>query len=396
MKLFTVFGISLLLLSPTVATAQYVESTGAAEEHSISAFLEDAIIPILAYATESEQKIASRIKFVVVPFHPADFVISPLAVKTSKGERIIILSDAFLLFLDGYLEAYLISEETGEEFLAERWAQRHFAQVSMLNQNPMQLPGQMFGLNDTEINEFRERTSDAFVGLKWMVLADILLHEIGHHAAELFYDPEVDTPEDMIAAETAADAWATELFAAFSRNQARVLDKSNSTGRAFALLAFRELTSFVSVADVRSSRTHPTPVSRVLAVLDDGACSQVQSTLNMEELCKKLEEVASSLEFDDRGYAAYLERARSGEAFAMYRLGQVLLGMGKSVEACSYFQDAHEAGLVGWNTRFLAWCFEPESPTGLSDPDFAEELYYLAAEDGWVEAQAWVRNFGTR
>ena len=72
MKLLKAVSIGLLLLSPTFAIAQYVESTGAAEEHSISALLDDAITPILAFATEAEQATASRIKIVVVPFHPAD------------------------------------------------------------------------------------------------------------------------------------------------------------------------------------------------------------------------------------------------------------------------------------------------------------------------------------
>lgn len=385
-----------LSMYPTLTKAQYVESTGASEEHMIAAFVEDHIGPVLDQASQQEQEISAGIKVVVVPFHPADFIITPQAAKSNQGERLIILSDAFLLFLDGYLEAYLLGEFIGEEFLAERWAQRHLAQVSMLNQSPMQLPGLFAGLNPEKIGHFREATSDSFSHLKWSVLNDILLHEIGHHTTNSFYNPNFDSSVEMIAAETSADQWASEVFEEFARDQESVLDKSNSVGRAFALLALREISTFVLTGDVRVSHTHPTPASRVKSVLYKGACSQEGQVIDMEVLCDKLRDVVRALENEDRGYATYFDRAKGGEAFATYRLGQVLLGEGKNNEACLHFDEAYNRGIKGWNTRFLAWCYEPESPTGFSDAKLAEKLYYQAAEDGWTEAQSWVRKFGTR
>lgn len=396
MKLLKPLIFVALLVIPVLAEAQYVESTGASEEHLVVAYLDDHISSVLQHATSKEREIADNIKVVVVPFHPADFIITPQAAKSTQGERIILLSDAFILFIDGYLEAYLLGEYLGDEFLAERWAQRHFAQLSMLNHSPMLLPGQFAGLNSDEISHFRETTSDSFSGLKWYVLTDILLHEMGHHTTNSFYNPKFDNSAKMISAETAADQWSSEVFENFSQDREYILDKSNSVGRAFALLAIREISTFVSTADVRVSHTHPTPASRVKSVLSNGACSQEEHLIDIGAFCGKLRDVVQSLEAEDRGYAQYFERAKGGEAFATYRLGQILLAQGKNNEACLNFDEAYKRGIGGWNTRFLAWCYEPESPTGFSDAELAEELYYQAAEDGWAEAASWVRKFGTR
>lgn len=396
MKLFKSLLLVSLSVFPVLANAQYVESTGASEEHIVVAYLDEDIRSMLRHASQEERRIAASIKVVVVPFHPADFIITPQAAISKEGERLIILSDAFLLFLDGYLETYLLGEFIGDDFIAERWAQRHLAQVSMVNQSPMVLPGQFASLNSDEISRFRETTSDIFSGLKWFVLTDILLHEICHHTTNSFYNPNFDSSAEMIAAEAAADQCASEVFEEFAQDQERILDKSNSVGRAFALLALREINAFVSTRDVRVSDTHPTPASRVRYVLYNGACTQREQIIDMEELCGKLRDVVRSLETEDRGYATYFDRAQDGEAFATFRLGQVLLGEGKINEACLQFEEAYKRGMRGWNTRYLAWCYEPESSTGFSDAKLAEEFYYQAADDGWAEAQSWVRKFGTR
>lgn len=378
------------------AQSQYVESTGASEEHFIAAHLDIVIDKILESASSRERAVASTIKVVVFPFHPSDFLITPRAGLSNSGERTIVFNDAFLLFLEGYLEAVIMGDVTNDPALPERWAHRHFAQVLMLNQSEMALPGRFIGWSDQRIGTFRENSELLFQSLKLAVITDFLLHEIGHHVLDAFYDVRTDDPDVMKAAERAADKWASGVFEKFASDKVDIVDKLNSSGRAFALSAMREIDAFLSSRNFQASRTHPSSSSRILAVLVDGGCADNRNQPAMKLLCLRLTEMAQSLEADDAGLDTYSKRANAGEAFASYRLGQVLLSRGDLVAACDQFQEAYDRGQKGWNLRFLAWCFEPESPTGKSNNMLAEDLYYQAAEDGWVEAQAWVRKFGSR
>lgn len=376
--------------------AQYVESTGAFEEHGVNEYVNSYLGQIMAFATPEEQAMASAIRIVVFPSHPSQFVVTPRAFIGSTGDRAIVTDDAFLIFLDSYLEAFLMGNVLGDPYLPERWAYRYFAQVSLMNQGEMKQPGGFLKWSGERIDSFHNATAAAYTGLKFAVITDIMLHEIGHHVLDAFYDPRVDDPAAMKDAERAADRWAADLYSKFAAAKTKIGDKTNSAGRAFALLAMREVAAFISSSGIQSTPTHPTPSERIQAVLADGACIGTSEIYGMVELCVHLTEMAKALENDDGGLSTYSARADDGEAFASFRLGRFLFAHGKPVAACNRFQEAHDRGYRGRNLRFLAWCYEPESPTGRSDSSLAEDLYYQAASDGWAGARAWIRKFGTR
>jgi len=289
------------------------------------------------------------------------------------------ISTGFLWGLWQYSEALLIEKYTGNEHFRE-WYFYYFLwrNPRLWNGEPPKTPAAFFPLNESQTNAALYQQRLTVPMLFSAAVIEVLLHELGHIAADAMYTQ--DSPNAYkIQQEIRADHWAFEA--------AQRLRDHSGLGRLVALGYLHELERFSGVIpDIYA--THPGTQERFKVYLDHW-CSSRQTPA--EDVCNAYREEYERT-FSTDHLSNYQTRARNGEAHAFIRLGDVYLRGNHLVlqdipKACRYYKQAYEAGHLNDPASInYGWCLLHGhfGPDGIAVGRF---MLNRLSREGWIYAR---------
>ncbi len=391
--------IAFLAVAWAPATAQTVTGPDRPATFIVRELVQNIIVPAVALRPPQERAVLRQVEIRVEQGGPFP---GPRA-GVSNGKRLILLPDIFVLQLQGHVEATVYAEVSNQPHFAEWWLDYTlwrspiFGRISdgpFYRGTAPKRPLLFAGMTENQADAFVTQYRATILGMFNAALTDILLHELGHHAIDRWYDSDRTPPTEARAIEREADAWATsaheDLVNAYPN--AGGYDMRNVAGRLFAIEFVYGLTRWRSTAQVGSGATHPPFVSRVSSAASVSGCAGIDAVI--AGFCESIGERVEAMASQANAEASYRARAEEGESFAAYRLGQILLSRGDYENACAIMIEAGGRRAEHYN----GWCFE-FSYSGTSLPDatreqLATKAYEIGAEAGWADSIWGLRRLG--
>ena len=383
----TIFA--LFLLYAQQSSAQAVVGVDGSNADQVRMLVVKLIQPILTVVPTADRKIAHSIEIRVVPGGPWP---GPRAGLANSGKRIITIPELYIDMQNQFPEIVFIAEQTNTPHLAERWTTYALWRLPPVYDHTVggktKSPIDFFGYSDHQKSSFYEKHGTTLRTLASLALADVLLHEIGHHVTEAFYNTYTTPSSEARTLESRVDAWASNVFELFSDKYPGwgLIDKRNLIGRMISILFLSEMKFFRLTANRPDLATHPPPHDRLEHVLSTSDCA-VSSEMKM--LCNFVSKQLSAIDSDQRNEIHYDARADAGEVFALYQLAQIRMARGDHAGACEWLSK--DVGLKGPRHGYvmLGWCYA-EGYLGNTMPDgrrlyWASEFYCESKKSGWVE-----------
>lgn len=389
---------TVLLCLPFESNAQYVTSVDGAPKESIDKLFTVYVRSYLASLDAEQRTIAESIEIRVVRGGPWP---GPMAGFDKNGHRIINIPVMFDALLREYAVAYMISQVTGLAHFAEWWINYELWRSPVIYTGEVpKRPLDYFGYAKEKQDEFIGRYGATIDGIYVAAMTDVLLHEIGHHVINEFYDLRNTDSNEAQKAEIRVDQWAQNVIKGFSAKYPNIglIDRSNLMGRLISMLFLQELGSFSSTADVQKSPTHPENYARLREALKNSQCTA--DSPEMKKLCEFAYNVAEEMSKGVRDENHYRMRADNGETYTKFKLGLMTLRHGHLQESCHYMEDVLAAGGEKRALVYLGGCFEQKVlGKDISDDDrykIANAVYCRAAQIGWIDAKKFLDRLNQR
>ena len=356
---------------------------------------------IMSHQNESDRNIANQI---VVKVIDGSAVQTPLA-GVSSNSREILFTNGFIWLLHGYVEAYFLEASQRVRPHFTEWWVRHAITRSLpgYDGKPPSRPAIFAGMSNAEYKKFLNQTSRHLELVFLRTVVEILLHEIGHHVLNAFYDDKKDSPSMMKNAEKAADNWARLAWQKAARKNPKLFGgfETNTIGRLTALSLLKDMELFLTLDEngLKASRSHPDLSFRLQLILGHENCI----VSNNKKFC---DWVYARLKYLQRAYSSsenYKKRAASGEIHAHLRLGEIAARQGRDhyPEACRHFLNALTKGTYGLRDtsvyQYIGWCYQnkyigkhlPESATDM----LAKKSFRKASKLGWLHSRKQLQFF---
>lgn len=375
MKIFIAFILALCIVTPIQAVQFH--STGVNSEELVRLAITYFINPTLSSRFE-ERPITDNIHIKVVP-NFGNIHSFKIAFATPGPPRQIIISDGFLYGLNQYVAAYLIGVELNDQHFTERyfnyllWRQRPINNGSLPKS-----PEKWINFKPTNEAKFEQNKLSFFR----IALIDVLLHEIGHHATEGFYD-EFTSNKSIRKIEEKADKWAQIAMSNISPG-------ASALGRFFAVGYIFELERWFKFS---SSGSYPPYLHRVLSTTE-GFCTNVDSAT--ASLCKRIKDEIKKTFSSNASENDYRNRIKECEAYAHFPLANILLNRGNKAEACEHYLRAWKEAKVERAAIHIGSCYDNEYLRDKSNTEAlenAKKYYNIAANLGFVEAKVYIDKF---
>lgn len=391
----------LFLLFPLAsgASAQAIIGPDGEAKDRVSDLVTEIVIPTVRLLPPIERERIRSTQIRIVRGGPFP---GPLAGK-DRGQRIILLPEIFVMQLYDYTTAQILASVYNQPHFAEWWLDYTlwrspvFGSVSdgpFYRGHAPQRPLEYAGFGHDRAQSFRAKYNDHIEGAFVAALLDVLLHELGHHAKEAWYDE--NTPGRVARQiEESVDAWASRTFNVFVQAYPNVgfIDVHNVLGRLFAISYLFSLDRWRAGARVEPGMTHPEHTVRIASLAATSDCSGIVEGI-MSDVCEGLHEQIGRITTQARAEENYRTRADRGEAFAQYRLALLAFRRGNYSEACE--SSLRSAGSTDRrHFHYVGWCYEngyfaDGLPVGTAQM-MAERSYAIAAEVGWADSQAALR-----
>lgn len=391
----------------TNAFGQTVEGPSGIVHDSVSGLIIDVIRPAISHLPEAQRLRIQNTKILIKKGGPFP---GPLAGIDDQSQRIILLPEVFIVMLMQMAEAEYYAMWSKLQYFPQWWVSyalwrtQVFGDVSsgpFYDGPPPKEPLSFAGLNKDEIQSFWQKTHhrQGASGLINAALINVLLHEFGHHALDLFYNSQSSTSEHAHAVEVAADEWAMEVFENLSNRfpQIKIQDRQNILGRIVSVSLIREMERWKKVSNLPINLTHPPYSNRVYTTLDKVNCGNNSTSLR-KLLCDFAEQRARALRSETASITAYEQRASGGEGFASFQLGMINLEKGQFSDACNNFFDA--LGKTDRRvTQYAGWCLEKghykNGIDSFKQYKMAESLYQVSAKIGWADGKMGLKRLET-
>jgi hypothetical protein len=395
-----IFGLA-LILSKSISYAQQMVINDFPLEDLVWNTLKGPVHAAVRTRDKSDQEKASQITVKVVPGLSTS---SPIAGFDQSGHRTIWVPTGFVWILHGYSEA-LFMELSGftRPHFAEWWTR--YAVVRSLpgyDGDEIKRPGIYAGLKPSEYESFLQKHQALTNSIFALALADVLLHEIGHHVEDAFYRPDRNTAEEMKTAELIADEWSTNAWLGLTESGPRVVrdNLAVSLGRLVALSLLKDtyLVTYLGDDGLPQFSTHPALYDRLSNALSLEICEKGTARGSYCELAqKRLEKLVSS----NSSISNYKQRAEDGEIHAFFRLGEIYLKRGDFKESCLQFSKTFFQGTYGGADNqiynYLGWCYQnryirSDAPKEVTDK-LAAKMFKTASKFGWLHARHQLKHF---
>ena len=227
----------LCLLCGYEANAQRVIDDGAHYGHPVREVVH-LLYPMLSVLSRSEISVVRSIEIHIRPGGPWP---GPQAGRTDAETRIIAIPERYLAMQHHFIEAVLLADVYGLDHFPEWWTAYVLWRSAPLYDHEIggipETPLDFFGLSEQHKTAFYQQYGEFLWQLSTLTLADVILHEIGHHVTNKFYNL-VSTPRSVVRQiETEVDAWASDVFGKFADRFAnfQYLDRNNLLGRVMAM-----------------------------------------------------------------------------------------------------------------------------------------------------------------
>lgn len=367
----TLIVITLLILTLPAKALEFLPGQG---EHSdlVSYLVTEKLKPLIVGLPLSEQRQLADVKIRLTTMKGHAMALS-LAGKQPR----ILLNRKFISTLDSYAEAYLISRYTGRTHLPEAYLNEFFWSQHPFYEGPdIQSALDWSGIGLTDVARFNKDKRQ----LMEAALLDILLHEMGHHSRQAFYNFRASTYTKQ-ANETKADNWALDKFAEY-------FPEAEGVGRLLIIGLIFERDRWSALAEDHSyPRLLPWVEAHLQGICEDAVSNQLRQD------CQRLDN-AISLYFSPEAEGEYRKRLDSGEHYASYPLGQILLSQNSFVDACTHFKESLTVGQVSRAAVYVGWCYQ----NGYLQPDapdsqvLALAQFRQALQSGYGDARDHLRS----
>lgn len=391
--------IALFAISWAPAIAQTVTGLDRPATFMVRELVQNIVVPAVALRPSKERTVLRQVEIRVEPGGPFP---GPRA-GVPNGQRLILLPEIFVLQLLGHVEATVYAEVSNQPHFAEWWLDYTLWRSPVFDRisdgpfyrgaapnAPLVFAGMTVDQAGAFAAQYRATISEMFNA----ALIDILLHELGHHSIDRWYNSEQTPPTEARAIERAADAWAASAYEDLVNAYPNTggFDKRNVAGRLFAIEYVFGLTRWRSTAQVGSGATHPPFITRVSSVASISDCAVIDAVI--PGFCESIGERVTAIASQASAEANYRARAAEGEMFAAYRLGRIFLSRGAYKDACAVMIEAGGRRAEHYN----GWCFE-FSHSGTSLPDATREqlaikAYQIGANTGWADSIWGLRRLG--
>lgn len=291
----------------------------------------------------------------------------------------IVISDGFINGLEQYISAYLIGEKKGNSYLTEDYMNYMYWRQRPLNDGDLHMtPEKWSNYTPANLSSFKRNQGGLFA----TALVDILLHEVGHHVTNGFYD-RFSSKNKIRKIERKADEWAEKTLSEEFKG-------ATTIGRFFAVGYIFELDRIYMFS---KNKTHPPHFQRV-ASTTDGLCSELDD--DKKSLCEKLKQDIKQKFNAPLTENSYKERIEEGEAYAHFPLANILLSKGKRKEACEHYLKAWKNAKVERASIHVGSCYDNiylknRANTGALIK--AKEFYNIAADLGFVDAKVYIKKY---
>ncbi len=371
-----------MILVSTSAYAIEVRKTGAIYEKLVTYVASQVINPILS-SRFNERKITDNIEIIV---QPSGGLISDLhtaiAIPSNSSDNnkaLIVISDGFIHGLDQYIATHLIGYQLSDKHLSERYFNYYFWRLRPVNDGEMPLPPEdWLGYTPKSFKKFKQGQSQLLI----VALTDILLHEIGHHVTDGFYD-QFTSKKKMKKIEKKADKWSQNAFSGDMKG-------ATAIGRFFAVGYIFELERLTQFSNIG---THPPHLDRVWLTMDD-LCVSLGS--ERKDMCERFKQDVSLTFNAKANEKEYRQRISDGEVYAHFPLANILLKRGNRKEACNHYILAWEKAKVERATIHIGSCYDNEYLQDKSNKKAlanAKKFYRKAADLGFTDAKVYIRKF---
>jgi len=380
-----------LILWATQSFAQSVSGPNTPVTATVRDLVQNVIKPAVLQRPQAERDIIKDIQIRIVPGGPFP---GPRA-GIDNGQRLVILPELFILQLLSHTEARIYALVSDQPYFAEWWLDYAlwrspvFGNISdgpFFRGTAPKFPLYFAGSTTTQALSFQNTYQAAINGMFNTALVDILLHELGHHALNRWYTPNVTPASQAKAIEQAADDWATTTYARFANAypSANIKDTNNLSGRVFAIEYIFGLARWRANAQVGSGPTHPAHVSRIAKSLALSDCTALETAL--PGFCDMAKDRMQALSSQTAIEANYQDRLNADESFAAYRLGLIEFSRGDHESGCELMLQAYGTRA----SHYLGWCYA-FSHIGSYLPDAtrrqrAIDAYKIGADVGWADS----------
>lgn len=334
---------------------------------------------------------------VTIWVHEGGFDAGPRTRRDPSGNRIVHLPFTFLRVMEEMTVAQLLvlggyqPATYPEEWLAY-WGLR------LAPRNVYDGPYPVSALEYARIDEgerdrFRKDYEQSSAFIYAAALADIILHEIGHHTADALYDPTRVSSSEARRLEAQSDDWASHAFRNFATQtpEAGWIDRNNLMGRFMALTFIRELEAMGNLIGLAAPRTHPETGARLRSALLSSNCEGGDIAVKFLDICEDIRSTAERLLSETRSEEEYRIRSNNGDPFAAFKLAFMRGTAGDHSEACQLFAVAAERGTDRRAHRHVGQCYaEAFLGQELSRKErlgLAVQSLCTASRDGWRDAR---------
>lgn len=328
---------------------------------------------------------------------------SPGAGIAPNGQRFILLNRRFLTLLEAYTHAVFAAIYSSKTEEIEEYVYRLVSrQQPFFNGLTDELNPFKYFKHDNP-QDFWEKYGTVLDNAALAAITDILVHEMGHHVLDAFYDLQFASKEEIRRAETSADEWASATMHKIADDMSQLSGVPRELTQAFPSIGRFIAISFINFVE-NSSVGQPTaaqvgypPVAaRMATSLPNKCTSSIQEYKTVCEALRNLSSIPSSFNNIEGRLLHYAKLAEGGSLFGIFMKASYTLQMGDEKEACQGFLRAYELGYGPESEMFLGWCYSHrhfymnvDRNTGLA---FAHRHHQNAASEGWSFSQSYLRN----
>ncbi|XWN29336.1 MAG: hypothetical protein ROR55_17765 [Devosia sp.] len=382
------------------ALSQKITIRGAPPSPIVDAILRNGVPQIRLLLSPNEQQRLDSINIILTD---RALFGSPSAGIAPNGQRVILLNRRFLTLLYGYTHALFAATALSNPDEIEPYVYK------IVSRQPPVFNGLADDLNPfnyfkhDDPQRFWDQYGSIIENATLAAITDILVHEMGHHVLDAFYDPQFASREEIRVAEASADEWASAVMNKVADDMAQLSGMPRelaqvfpSMGR-FIAISFINLVENSSVGRPAAAQVgYPPHAVRVATSLPENCVSTSPEHVAVCEALRKLSKIPSSFDNKDDLLVHYTRLAEQGSLFGLFMKAKYTLHLGAEQEACQDFLRAYESGYGPESEMFLGWCYSyrpfymgVDREVGLT---LAFNHHQNAAKEGWSFSQSYLRN----